>query len=80
MVKNLFTHLFLLQLILSNGSKNLINDAFQVGCGLMIAGLSLTLGTFLCWHIYLTAHNMTTVEVRSVALHLVEFIHVKIDF
>ncbi|XP_052199242.1 probable protein S-acyltransferase 15 isoform X2 [Diospyros lotus] len=30
--------------------------------GMMIPGLSLTLGTLLGWHIYLVIHNMTTIE------------------
>lgn len=29
----------------------------------MIFVLTLTLGTLLSWHIYLTIHNMTTIEV-----------------
>ncbi|KAI3470491.1 hypothetical protein Pfo_027154 [Paulownia fortunei] len=36
--------------------------SFHVGCGLMSVGLSLMLGTLLVWHIYLTSHNMTTIE------------------
>lgn len=45
-----------------DSSRSLPLKIFYVGCGLMIVGLSLTFGTFLCWHIYLTAHNMTTIE------------------
>ncbi|KAL8518045.1 hypothetical protein ACS0TY_009365 [Phlomoides rotata] len=35
---------------------------FHVGCGLWSVGLSLTLGTLFIWHVYLTSHNMTTIE------------------
>lgn len=35
---------------------------FYVASGTMIFGLTLTLGTLLSWHIYLTVHNMTTIE------------------
>ncbi|CAI9773006.1 unnamed protein product [Fraxinus pennsylvanica] len=45
-----------------DSSRSLPLKIFYVGCGVMIVGLSLTFGTFLCWHIYLTAHNMTTIE------------------
>ncbi|XP_020878047.1 probable protein S-acyltransferase 15 isoform X2 [Arabidopsis lyrata subsp. lyrata] len=35
---------------------------FIVCCGIFMIGLSITLGTLLCWHIYLIAHNITTIE------------------
>ncbi|KAK2992377.1 hypothetical protein RJ640_018296, partial [Escallonia rubra] len=35
---------------------------FYITCGIMIVGLSLTLGTLLSWHIYLITQNMTTIE------------------
>ncbi|KAJ0243939.1 protein S-acyltransferase 15 [Hirschfeldia incana] len=35
---------------------------FMVACGVVVIGLSITLGTLLAWHIYLIAHNMTTIE------------------
>ncbi|KAL3523490.1 hypothetical protein ACH5RR_016324 [Cinchona calisaya] len=35
---------------------------FYITCGLMILGLTLTLGTLLSWHIYLISRNMTTIE------------------
>ncbi|KAI5648605.1 hypothetical protein M9H77_34610 [Catharanthus roseus] len=35
---------------------------FYVASGAMIFGLTMTLGTLLGWHIYLTARNMTTIE------------------
>ncbi|KAM7526877.1 hypothetical protein LguiA_016779 [Lonicera macranthoides] len=38
---------------------------FKIFCiiyGVLIFGLSLTLGTLLGWHIYLMTHNMTTIE------------------
>ncbi|CAN4105807.1 unnamed protein product [Withania somnifera] len=35
---------------------------FYVGTGVVIIGLSVTLGTLLGWHIYLTSRNMTTIE------------------
>ncbi|KAL7214924.1 hypothetical protein ACSBR1_027162 [Camellia fascicularis] len=35
---------------------------FYIISGVMIVGLSLTLGTLLGWHIYLIIHNMTTIE------------------
>ncbi|CAK9153455.1 unnamed protein product [Ilex paraguariensis] len=34
----------------------------QITCGVMILGLSLTLGTLFSWHIYLITVNMTTIE------------------
>ncbi|KAK4489655.1 hypothetical protein RD792_005467 [Penstemon davidsonii] len=36
--------------------------SFYVSCGFMSVFLSLILGTLLLWHIYLTTHNMTTIE------------------
>ncbi|XP_010935718.1 probable protein S-acyltransferase 15 isoform X1 [Elaeis guineensis] len=38
---------------------------FCVLCGLVMIGLSLTIGTLLGWHIYLLTHNMTTIEYRE---------------
>ncbi|CAH9116048.1 unnamed protein product [Cuscuta europaea] len=35
---------------------------FYVTCGVMIVVLTVTLATLLGWHIYLTVHNMTTIE------------------
>ncbi|GLT93236.1 hypothetical protein SLE2022_110370 [Rubroshorea leprosula] len=35
---------------------------FYILCGTMMIALSVTLGTLLGWHVYLTAHNMTTIE------------------
>ncbi|CAK9159813.1 unnamed protein product [Ilex paraguariensis] len=35
---------------------------FYITCGVMILGLSLTLGTLFSWHIYLITVNMTTIE------------------
>ncbi|KAG8390598.1 hypothetical protein BUALT_Bualt01G0100200 [Buddleja alternifolia] len=37
--------------------------SFYFGCWCTSIGLSLVLGTLLGWNIYLTAHNMTTIEV-----------------
>ncbi|XP_030549088.1 probable protein S-acyltransferase 15 isoform X2 [Rhodamnia argentea] len=36
--------------------------ALYVTCGISVLGLSITLGSLLCWHIYLMANNMTTIE------------------
>ncbi|KAL3834143.1 hypothetical protein ACJIZ3_008879 [Penstemon smallii] len=36
--------------------------SFYISCGFMSVFLSLILGTLLLWHIYLTTHNMTTIE------------------
>ncbi|GAB4854978.1 hypothetical protein Ancab_023564 [Ancistrocladus abbreviatus] len=36
--------------------------AFYVACGIVMVGLSMTLLTLLSWHIYLLAHNITTIE------------------
>ncbi|CAH2050877.1 unnamed protein product [Thlaspi arvense] len=30
--------------------------------GVVVVGLSMTLGTLFCWHVYLVVHNMTTIE------------------
>lgn len=35
---------------------------FYIATGVVLIGLSLTLGTLLGWHIYLTMRNMTTIE------------------
>ncbi|KAJ7975034.1 S-acyltransferase [Quillaja saponaria] len=35
---------------------------FYVTCGVMMASLTITLGTLLGWHVYLILHNMTTIE------------------
>ncbi|EEF31458.1 zinc finger protein, putative [Ricinus communis] len=35
---------------------------FYIVFGAMMTALSATLGTFLAWHIYLIAHNLTTIE------------------
>ncbi|KAF8021579.1 hypothetical protein BT93_G1893 [Corymbia citriodora subsp. variegata] len=34
----------------------------MVVCGTPVLGLSMILGSLLCWHIYLMANNMTTIE------------------
>ncbi|RAL42730.1 unnamed protein product [Cuscuta campestris] len=38
---------------------------FYVSSGVMIVGLTVTLGSLLAWHIYLTSHNLTTIEYRE---------------
>ncbi|CAI9091147.1 OLC1v1026093C1 [Oldenlandia corymbosa var. corymbosa] len=38
---------------------------FYITSGMMVLGLTLTMGTLLSWHIYLMARNMTTIEVTS---------------
>ncbi|KAA8534417.1 hypothetical protein F0562_031934 [Nyssa sinensis] len=43
-------------------SKRFPVRIFYITCSAMIVGLSLTLGTLLCWHMYLIIHNMTTIE------------------
>ncbi|KAK6933992.1 Palmitoyltransferase, DHHC domain [Dillenia turbinata] len=35
---------------------------FYISCGALMVALSFTLGTLLGWHIYLLAHNLTTIE------------------
>jgi len=35
----------------------------QILAGVLLFFLSLTIGSLLCWHIYLLCHNMTTIEV-----------------
>jgi hypothetical protein len=41
----------------------------QIWAGILFFLLSLTIGSLLCWHIYLLCHNMTTIEVS----HYLEF-------
>lgn len=38
------------------------SKGLYVACGVPVLGLSMTLGSLLCWHIYLMANNMTTIE------------------
>ncbi|KAG6404618.1 hypothetical protein SASPL_136869 [Salvia splendens] len=38
------------------------SKTFRIGIGSWITALSLTLGSFLIWNIYLASHNMTTIE------------------
>ncbi|KAL8051725.1 hypothetical protein ABFS82_06G165000 [Erythranthe guttata] len=40
--------------------------AFHIGCGVLSVSLSAMLGTLLAWHVYLTSHNMTTIEHHEV--------------
>jgi palmitoyltransferase ZDHHC3/7/25 len=44
----------------------------QILAGVLLFFLSLTIGSLLCWHIYLLCHNMTTIEV-SYYLEFPEF-------
>ncbi|TVU27693.1 hypothetical protein EJB05_19190, partial [Eragrostis curvula] len=37
----------------------------QILAGVLLFFLSLTIGSLLCWHIYLLCHNMTTIEYRE---------------
>ncbi|CAF1791464.1 hypothetical protein Bca4012_047037 [Brassica carinata] len=51
--------------VFKNGESyagNVPLKTFMVSCGVFMIGLSITLGTLLGWHIYLIAHNMTTIE------------------
>ncbi|XP_021897894.1 probable protein S-acyltransferase 15 isoform X3 [Carica papaya] len=43
-------------------SGRIYMKVFLIACGAMMVALSITLGTLLCWHIYLMTHNMTTIE------------------
>ncbi|GAA0140083.1 protein modifying enzyme [Lithospermum erythrorhizon] len=43
-------------------SGNMPLMIFYISYGIMTVGLSVTLGTLLGWHVYLTARNMTTIE------------------
>ncbi|XP_072966763.1 probable protein S-acyltransferase 15 [Typha angustifolia] len=38
---------------------------FYISFGSIVVFLSLTLGSLLCWHLYLLAHNLTTIEYRE---------------
>ncbi|CAK9159812.1 unnamed protein product [Ilex paraguariensis] len=51
---------------------------FYITCGVMILGLSLTLGTLFSWHIYLITVNMTTIEVNYefVSLNFTMLMHI----
>ncbi|XP_051116629.1 probable protein S-acyltransferase 15 [Andrographis paniculata] len=45
----------------SYGSNTLLKE-FHVCCGVVSIGLSLLLGSFFGWNMYLVAHNLTTIE------------------
>jgi palmitoyltransferase len=46
----------------SDSSLRVPQKIFNITFGVVVIGLSLTLGTFLGWHVYLMTHNMTTIE------------------
>ncbi|XAR54461.1 Protein S-acyltransferase [Bertholletia excelsa] len=42
--------------------ETLLLKLFYILSGVVVVGLSMTLGTLFCWHVYLVVHNMTTIE------------------
>ncbi|KAG7549446.1 Palmitoyltransferase DHHC domain [Arabidopsis thaliana x Arabidopsis arenosa] len=64
-VASIYSTVLLVCCAFKNGDSyagNVPLKTFIISCGIFMIGLSITLGTLLCWHIYLIAHNMTTIE------------------
>jgi palmitoyltransferase len=64
-VASIYSTVLLVCCAFKNGDSyagNVPLKTFIVSCGIFMIGLSITLGTLLCWHIYLITHNMTTIE------------------
>ena len=53
--------LIYLSLIPSNDL--VLSQKMQILAGVILFSLCLTIGSLLCWHMYLMCHNMTTIEV-----------------
>jgi hypothetical protein len=58
---NLFLLISLLHTIRSKQWSSALTK-MQILAGVVLFSLCLTIGSLLCWHIYLMCHNMTTIE------------------